>query len=133
VYARPYAYYYPRRLYPYGYGAFGLGYFYYDPYVWDPYGYAYPSYGYPGYAYGSSFDTGEIRLKVKPRDAEVYVNGSYAGRVDDFDGYFQGLKLEEGAYHITISMPGYEPLDFDVRVIAGQKIDYKGELLRRRP
>ena len=29
-------YYYPRRSYPYGYGAFGLGYFYYDPYRWSP-------------------------------------------------------------------------------------------------
>lgn len=133
---RSYGYYYPRGIYPYGYGAFGLGYFYYDPYYWGLYGY--PSYGYPGYGYpypgyGVGFDTGEVRLKVKPRDAEVYVNGYYAGRVDDFDGIFQGLKLDEGNYHISISAPGYEPLDFDVHIIADHKTTYEGELLKRRP
>lgn len=125
---RNYYYYYPRRLYPYGYGAFGLGYFYYDPYYWGP---PYAQ-GYPGYPYYGD-DAGQVRLKVKPRDAEVYVNGYYAGRVDDFDGYFQGLKLEEGGYHISIVAPGYEPLEFDIRVIAGRTVSYEGELLRRRP
>ena len=70
---------------------------------------------------------------MKPRDAEVYVNGYYAGRVSDFDGMFEGLKLQEGNYHISISAPGYEPLDFDVHVIADHKTTYEGELLQRKP
>jgi hypothetical protein len=121
-------YYYPPYVYPYGYGAFGLGYFYYDPY-WGPYGYGYP---YPGYAI-SDYDTGEVRLKVKPRDAEVYVNGYYAGRVDDFDGVFQGLKLQAGNYHLSVKAPGYEPLDFNVHVTVDHKVTYEGDLLKQRP
>ena len=121
---------YPRRYYPYGYAAFGLGYFYYDPYTWYP-----PNY-YPGY-YGSYaggyydpffYDVGELRLIVSPRSADVYVDGYFAGRVDDYDGIFQALKLEAGAHHIQIVAQGYSPLDFDVRIEPNRKITYRGAL-----
>jgi hypothetical protein len=124
-------YYYPRRYYPYGYGAFGLGYFYYDPYTWGPsYGYGYADPVFRGYGYG--YPTGELRLDVTPRDAEVYVDGYYAGRVDDFDGLFQGLELEEGAYRIEIVAPGFATLNFDVRIYPGRKVTYRGDLGRSR-
>jgi hypothetical protein len=134
-------YYYPRAYYPYGYGAFGLGYFYYDPYSWGRvYGSA-PGY-YSGYStYSASplynrsfgFDVGELRLRVDPPQSQVFVDGYYAGVVDDYDGTFQGLKLDAGVYHIMIVRPGYEPLEFDVRISRGQKITYRGELRRLRP
>ena len=123
-------YYYPRRYYPYGYGAFGLGYFYYDPFRWYPGGYAYG--GYYGSPLGySGFDIGELRLDVSPKHAQVFVDGYYAGLVDDYDGMFQGLKLESGGYRIEVVAPGYETLTFDVRIIPGQKTRYRGELIRR--
>ena len=122
----------PERGYPYGYGAFGLGYFYYDPYRWSG-GSAHPGYGYGGgYAqrpYGT-FDIGELRLDVSPRHAQVFVDGYYAGIVDDFDGAFQALKLESGGYRIDISAPGFETLTFDVRINPGQDIRYRGTLRR---
>ena len=126
-------YYYPRRSYPYGYGAFGLGYFYYDPYRWYPgyNGYG-PGYYGPRYGSGFGFDIGELRLQVFPRNAQVFVDGYYAGTVDDYDGTFQALKLEAAPYQIRISAPGFEDLMFDVRINPGQKINYKGDL-RRRP
>ena len=123
-----YPYYYPRRSYPYGYGSFGLGYFYYDPFTWYPYDY---SYQFRGYGYG--YPTGELRLQVRPRDAEVYVDGYYAGRVDDFDGMVQALRLEEGPYSIELVAPGYEPLIFNVRILPGQKVTYRGDLRPLRP
>jgi hypothetical protein len=127
-----YNHYYPRQRYPYGYGAFGLGYFYYDPYRWSGTT-VYPGYGYGGGYYQrpySSFDIGELRLDVSPRHAQVFVDGYYAGVVDDFDGAFQALKLESGAYRIEISAPGYETLTFDVRINPGQDIRYQGNLRR---
>jgi hypothetical protein len=130
-------YYYPRNIYPYGYGSYGLGYFYYDPYSWyDSYPY-YGAYPYPTYYAGSGYyqgrygyPTGEIRLQVRPRNAEVYVDGYYAGRVDDFDGFLQSLRIEEGPHTIEIVAPGYEPLVFNVRIIAGRKLDYRADLYR---
>jgi hypothetical protein len=140
VYVAPRAnnyYYYPRRYYPYGYGAFGLGYFYYDPYTWYPPSYSSGYYG-GGYYdpfYGDSFfhDIGELRISVSPRHADVYVDGYFSGRVDDYDGTFQALKLEAGPHHIQIVAPGFAPLDFDVRIEPGRKITYRGALQPYRP
>jgi hypothetical protein len=130
-----YNYYYPRRYYPYGYGGFGLGYFYYDPYRWSL---GYPTYGGAFYGdvwrsgryYGSFYDIGELRLRVTPRHAQVFVDGYYAGEVDDYDGVLQSMKMETGPYHIELRAPGYETLEFDVRILPGQKINYRGDLRR---
>ena len=125
--------YYRRRAYPHGFGAFGLGYYYYDPYRWSPG--AYPSWAGPGYhgnRRSDGFDSGELRLQVSPRHAQVFVDGYYAGTVDDYHGAFQSLKLESGRYAIQIKAAGYDTLDFDVRINPGQEIKYRGELRRRR-
>ena len=71
-----------------------------------------------------------VQLASNVRDAQVYVDGYYAGVVDDYDGAFQALKLESGAYRIEIRAPGYETLAFDVRITPGQKIRYQGDLRR---
>lgn len=112
---------------PWGYGAFGLGYFYYSPWSYGRgYGYGGPYWGQYAGPYG--YDIGSVRLKVKPEDAEVYVDGYYAGTVDDFDGIFQSLKLDSGGYRIEIRKDGFEPLTFDVRVQYDRKITFRGEL-----
>ncbi|MCU1385470.1 MAG: hypothetical protein JWL71_4167 [Acidobacteria bacterium] len=81
--------------------------FYYDPFFFgDPwYGFQYPrpyGYGYRGYEPEAS-----VRLEVKPKDAEVYVDGYYAGVVDDFDGTFQRLRVEPGEHEIELWLDGY--------------------------
>jgi hypothetical protein len=124
-------YYYPRYYYnpfSFGYGPAGRGHFYFDlhynSYIWHPYSvYRYGTYGSYGYP------VGELRLKVHPRDAQVFIDGYYAGRVDDFDGIFQSLRLEEGEYQVEIVLPGYEPLAFDVRIFPGEKTTYEGDLI----
>src|ERR1039457_6406025 len=55
---------------------------YWEPYPYGPYGYPpYGSYGYPG-AYGryGGRPIGEVRIKSPEPDAEIYINGSFAGR-----------------------------------------------------
>jgi hypothetical protein len=121
---------YWNRYYPWGWGGLGVGSYYYGFY--DPWwggGYGYPAYGYSGYGY-SRYDgyDGSLRIKVKPRDAEVFVDGYFAGRVDEFDGVFQSLKMEPGPHRIEIRGEGYEPLFFDVRIQPDRKITYDGEL-----
>ena len=109
-------------FYPWGYGGLGFGDYYgagyYDPW-WDGgYGSSYGGYGYEG----------ALRLKVKPRDASVYVDGYFAGRVDDFDGTFQRLKIESGPHRVEIRLDGYEPLMFEVRIQPDRTVTYTGEL-----
>jgi hypothetical protein len=125
--ARPPAFRYtPRFSRPYVYGSLGPGYFYYGSYGWYPRATFLVDRGYYGRGFG--YDVGEVRLRVEPRYAEVYVDGYFAGTVDDFDGTFQSLRLESGPYHIEIVAPGFEPLEIDVRVSPGQKITYRGDL-----
>jgi hypothetical protein len=127
-YYRSYPFYYD----PWGYSGFGLNSFYYSPWGWYPnyaYGYgapyAYGGYAGPGYR---GYDRGGVKLKVKPRDAEVYVDGYYAGTVDDFDGTLQSLKLDSGGYRIEIRKPGFETLHFDVRVQPDRTVTFKEEM-----
>jgi hypothetical protein len=112
--------------YPWGFGGLAFGGYYggYGDYYYDPwYGGSYPS----NYSYG--YD-GALRLKVKPREAAVYVDGYYAGEVDEFDGVFQRLHLDSGPHRIEITLDGYEPLNFDVRIQPDKTVTYKAEMKR---
>jgi len=92
------------------------GAFFYDPWYdpfWGAYEFQYPvgpygPYGpypvYRGYRYGAG---ASMRLEVKPKEAEVYVDGYYAGIVDDFDGVFQRLETSPGEHDIALYLDGY--------------------------
>ena len=147
-YYSPFYYYRYSPWYYYGYGAsmWGLG------YIWDPFwfggGYSYSDpwgfHMYPDYAgvggggggggYAGNDDDEEVqgqgglRIKVKPREAKVMVDGTFAGTVDDFDGNFQKLRLDEGAHKVELQADGFEPLRFDVLIVEGQTVTYKGQL-----
>lgn len=104
-----------------------------SPYATGPYYYGYNGYGYPYSPWqAGGYDVGGIRLKIRPRDAQVFVDGYYAGLVDDFDGTFQSLRLEAGGHKIEIHMPGFQDLELDVHVQPGRTLTLN-EDLRPRP
>lgn len=108
---------------PWGWGA---GYWlYYDPFWW---GVGAPYYGYGYGYYAGQEDLGSVRLKVKPRHAQVFVDGGYVGVVDEFDGVFQKLRLQVGPHRIEVRLEGHEPLTFQVYVSAGHTVVLTGEL-----
>ena len=83
------------------------GYFsdpFYGPYPW------WPRMAYP-YWYVPVYDNrAEVRLQVQPKEAEdaaVYVDGFYAGTVDDFNGVFQSLPLPPGGHALVLFLEGY--------------------------
>ena len=82
-----------------------VGGYFYDPFF-GPYPWwmraAYPHWYYPAFDYRA-----ELRIQAKPRDAAVYVDGFYAGVVDDFDGIFQRLLLPPGGHTITLYLNGF--------------------------
>jgi hypothetical protein len=128
---------------PFGYG-YGLGYFSYDPFLFSGYGYP-GAYGYDPYGYGyggggagysSGYSTqyrgsGSIRLKVKPANAQVYVDGFYVGVIDSFDGVFQKLSVDAGPHRIELKADGFEPVEFEVVVTPGDTVTYKGDMKAR--
>src|SRR5512143_3461957 len=105
--------YYPYYPY-YGGGGYypGWGYSYWWPYgTFGWYG------GYWGYPWGwgggtvyhyAEHEGGSVRVLVNPSEARVYVDGYYAGTVDDFDGLFQRLHVSPGRHEIVIKLEGYK-------------------------
>jgi hypothetical protein len=119
-------------FYPWGFaygGAAIAG--YYDGYfgAYDPWYGWFPAYG-PSYSSFPGYD-GALRLKVKPVEAAVYVDGYYVGVIDDFDGIFQRLRIEAGPHRIEIRSPQYETLTVDVRIEPDQTMTYRGQLLKQ--
>jgi hypothetical protein len=74
---------------PYGYWGGPWGY----PYAYGPYGYPYGPYGYGGYG---GRPLGEVHIKSPISDAEIYINGSFAGRAHDLKRFY----LAPGTYKI---------------------------------
>jgi hypothetical protein len=63
---------------------------------------------YPGPAAPAAYPAdSSMRLQVKPRDTQVFVDGYYAGIADDFDGTFQRLHLEAGQHSLQLFLPGH--------------------------
>lgn len=89
-------------------GAYSYPYWAYRP--WYQWGSPWGPYGHPPYGYGYGYladATSALRLDVAPRQAQVFVDGYYAGIVDEFDGVFQRLRIEPGGHVITIYLEGY--------------------------
>jgi hypothetical protein len=142
IYLSPYRWYYD----PFAFGTFGLGYIY-DPFWWGggyggyPYGYGggYGSgYGYGGGGYGGGGGgggqddyQGALRIRVKPREAKVRVDGHFVGTVDDFDGNFQKLRLDDGPHKVDLLLDGFNTLSFDVMIVEGQTVTYRGKMQQR--
>jgi hypothetical protein len=62
---------------------------------------------YPFPPYRTAVHDSSVRLEVTPQQAEVFVDGYYAGVVDDFDGMLQRLRVEPGQHEITLYLAGY--------------------------
>src|SRR5258705_3497545 len=85
---------------------------FYDPFWrYDPY-YRYSPYA--GYPVGRL--DADVRTQVTPKQAQVYVDGFYAGVASDFDGVFKRLHLTPGGHAITLYLEGYRTVTRDVYV-----------------
>jgi len=122
-FAYPYAFYHP---------------FYYpDAYV-SPYDAPYaPAAAYPP-AVTSSLEAqpssdanmGGVSFDITPSTAELFVDDTLVGTVGQFTPTTQPLGLEAGHHRVEVRAPGYQTLRFEVDVIAGQVIPYRGTLER---
>lgn len=109
-----------RRYYgaPYVHLAYAPG---YSPAVAFGYGYYPFSVGvaFPG---GPKDERGTLRTLVEPRPTEVFIDGYYAGVVDDFDGSFQKLRLEPGPHTITLFLEGHRLYEETVYSSVGSEV-----------
>jgi PEGA domain len=92
-----------------------VGWGWYAPY-WGPY----PYYGY--YPYGPA--TGDIKFDTHDKNAQVYVNGAYAGTVREV----KTMHLRPGSYDIELREQGETQYDQKVYVAAGKTLHVKPEM-----
>jgi hypothetical protein len=95
--------------------AFGYGYpGYYG-------GYGYPGY-YGGYYGGFGFNThpnaGQLKLDTKQKDAQVYIDGAYAGTAKEMKSTW----LKQGTYDLELRAPGGERYASQIYIIPGKTI-----------
>jgi hypothetical protein len=97
-----------------------------------PYTYVYPdTSAYQNYAAATAAGAaGGLSFEITPPDAGVYVDGVYVGAVEQFTPDQPPLSLAPGRHHVEIREPGFEIVAFDVDVLPGQVIPYRGDLQR---
>ena len=100
---------------PYYYGGWYGG--WYRPF-WGPYwgGYWGPAYSYP--------NSGEIKLDTKVKDAQVFINGAYAGTTHEN----KTMHLRPGSYNIEIREGSQTYFSQRVYVAAGKTLHLHPEL-----
>lgn len=79
----------------------------------------------------SSAVKSEIKLKVKPERAAVFLDGAFAGTVDEFNGWKQAMLVNPGKHHLKIDLTGYVAFDTDVNLLPYQKITIETNLARQ--
>lgn len=84
---------------------------------WGPY------WGFPGpyYAFPNS---GEVKLDTKVKDAQVFINGAYAGTTHEN----KNMHLRPGSYNIEIREAGHTAFAERVYVAAGKTMHLHPEL-----
>lgn len=100
--------------------------FFYDPWLASPYGWygAYGPYGFYGTSPQYHWDIGKLKLTTNVEDADVYLNGAFAGKAEDL----KTIRLRPGKYHLKVSAPGYEPLKRQIFVVRGKTLKVVADL-----
>jgi len=111
---------YPWWSYPLGYWPYWYGPYRYGWYGWD---------GWNGYGEDESQDA-SLKFEVKPKHADVFVDGYFVGNVDDFDGIFQRLEVAAGNHSITLWCEGYRTVTQVVIVQRGDPLKLRYEMER---
>jgi hypothetical protein len=95
---------------------FGWG--WYSPY-WGPY--PYDGYGY-GYYGGQA--TGEVKFDTDVKDAEVYIDGAYAGTIK----HLKTMYLRPGSYDIEVRAVGRTQFNKKIYVAVGKTLHLNPDL-----
>jgi len=103
--------------------------------IYRPFGYGYwGPYGYPGY-YGGYYggfgypvsshpNAGQVKIDTKQKDAQVFINGAYAGLAKDMKSTW----LKEGTYDLELRAPDGQNFTTQIYVVAGKTIHVHPQL-----
>lgn len=72
--------------------------------------------------------TAEVKLKVTPDRAAVFVDDNFAGTVKDFGGIGRAMVIAPGKHHVRIALAGYQEFTSEINLRPNQKITIKTDL-----
>ena len=109
----------------FGYGpwGWGWGYNYYYPYYYHPLHWGVPYYV-PRRA-RAEYRLGAFDLNVKPKKAEVYLDGQFIGNAGQYDGFPEHLWLEQGSYELIFYRPGLSTEKRVLTIYPGVVVDVR--------
>ncbi len=96
----------------------------YSPYFYGPYGWYGPYEVYPMYS-----SIGELKLKRNIKEADVYINGAYAGKAEKL----KTMWLRPDAYTVEIRAVGYAPYAQRIYLVPGKTSHVKVDLVPAAP
>src|SRR5262245_1353457 len=76
------------------------------------------------YRYTGAIDS-SVRIEATPKSAQVFVDGYYAGIVDDFNGTFQRLHALPGQHEITLVADGFRTVRQNVYLMPDKTFHIK--------
>jgi hypothetical protein len=99
--------------------SYAPGFWPYYPAFWGPYGFYGPVF-HPGYYDGFVYreNMGEVRLRVEPERAEVFLDGAYAGTARER----KSMWLAPGAYLLEVKADGRAAYSRKVYVLSGKSL-----------
>jgi PEGA domain-containing protein len=86
---------------------------------WGPWPYSYGAPGGGALGYAMMSGMGALDLSVKPKQAEVWVDGKYFAEARDLDGDPSYLWLKAGPHHLVLYKAGFRSFDETVDVNVG--------------
>ena len=101
-----------------------------------PYPRAYVAYPPPVYGYyqgavrvvPGATAYGGISFDIAPRDAQIFLDGTFIGYAGDFAPNAAPLTLTPGPHSIQVQADGYQPMSWDVDIVPGQVIPFRGDM-----
>ena len=92
--------------------------------AFGPYGWYGPYYG--PYPYGPYLvaNVGQVKLDTHVKEADVFIDGSYAGTLRDL----KSMMMRPGNYDIAVRAPGRETFEQKIYVVAGKTLKLRPEL-----
>ncbi|MGA7853350.1 MAG: PEGA domain-containing protein [Candidatus Acidiferrales bacterium] len=76
-----------------------------------------------------SASNAQVKLKVTPERAAVFVDGKFAGTANQFKGVGRAMLIAPGKHHIKVGLAGYQPFETDVSLEPNQKVTIKTDLV----
>lgn len=113
----------------YAFGYYGGPYYggYYSPYSWRYAGNYEMAQAWQVARYRSG--AGAVEVDIRPRKAQVILNGTPVGQARDFNGPRDLLILGQGAHTLEFSAPGYMTLRVALKVKAGGYVRFTDRLV----